>query len=1089
MKRSREDVYKDPNATKKNKPGQLRDTVTPSEVSFDVSKKRKATEVYEDELGINQDGFLAFKVNMKWDKDPEKLHLLALDQAANASFDVFFLRPCVQFFKSIGLSFDFGDVVHLSLKGASVKKKPRHSSGSRPLMDITYESGVCLEFVTKKQPLAVESPINSWKMLRHHTLSGDAPFQDDWFSTPLENVVNNDNSVEPVHIETTEAEKPVVPHVEDSSNHGDVDAPMDIDEAAATSVQRDPPLIEQPPPTVKTNQEDPDPQKRRKGSTDSTSRKASPAASESSKPSTSTSLKNDGKGSNNPHGAKKAAKKAQREARKAAALGESTGPALPPPVTHEEPAPPRVLPEKHQVAPAVDPASRTPKPPVAGPSTGYSTSFTTARSLVAWTSNIATQPKPTTDVAKLSEINGPWCPLDQLTGGRVGCIIGVVVAVGSVSMSAKSESYRRFTLVDSTNVDRDSLTTGFTVTCFVKRVKEHLPDPLVGDVLIMHDVLIESHRGSRLNGSCPSYKQWSWTIFHPDDGTLRSGGATSGLLAEQPILTPQENQYCIRLADWWLEVSKERRSEVANENAVVHQITAADVGDQKGGGREHKLIKDASPHAPPNGYFDCTVEVLHGYLNPNGVYSLYVTDYTHNDSVAPVHASWCIPALADLVFKIELWNEASIKGPEMKEGEYYEIKNVRIKESTGGFWEGSFSEVKKLRKLDDEDLEEVPHLIELLKRKKIWQDEADANGTHKFPHLLIKDAQPDSHFDCTVEVLRISPKGDRALLYVTDYTPRNDLSFIAATADWTRGIEHDKILKVALYNAQAKAAESLRDGDIIAIRKMRLKALVNGSLSGILGGEERLIFKLDSRNTGNEYCIELLQRKEAWESVQRRKEKEKANRKGKAPPKKSLVQEVVKIKEKKKPNPPSRLPKTTCINDLQKIHQNSAPGKYLILARVVDYWPEKIEDFVSLYCSNCGQDIPDQFRICVTCDSDMADTFARPYYKFSLILEDDEGVRLSVAPASSKSEPYGFLRDLLPVDFREDDKALAVFKKKLEPLFGTELITRHQELVQASTNGDLDPDSPFNNIVLTKLAGEEGLFILDYTPASHQTEL
>ena len=109
-------------------------------------------------------------------------------------------------------------------------------------------------------------------------------------------------------------------------------------------------------------------------------------------------------------------------------------------------------------------------------------------------------------------------------------------------------------------------------------------------------------------------------------------------------------------------------------------------------------------------------------------------------------------------------------------------------------------------------------------------------------------------------MLRISPKGDeRALLYVTDYTPRNDLSFIAATADWTRGIEHEKILKVALFNAQAKAVESLRDGDFIAIRKMRLKAAIGGTLSGLLGGEERLIFKLDPRTTGNEDCLELQQ--------------------------------------------------------------------------------------------------------------------------------------------------------------------------------------------------------------------------------------
>lgn len=48
-------------------------------------------------------------------------------------------------------------------------------------------------------------------------------------------------------------------------------------------------------------------------------------------------------------------------------------------------------------------------------------------------------------------------------------------------------------------------------------------------------------------------------------------------------------------------------------------------------------------------------------------------------------------------------------------GEYWEIKNCRIKESTGGYWEGSFSEVRKMRRLDEDELEEVPYLVELLK--------------------------------------------------------------------------------------------------------------------------------------------------------------------------------------------------------------------------------------------------------------------------------------------------------------------------------------------------------------------------------------
>lgn len=103
-----------------------------------------------------------------------------------------------------------------------------------------------------------------------------------------------------------------------------------------------------------------------------------------------------------------------------------------------------------------------------------------------------------------------------------------------------------------------------------------------------------------------------------------------------------------------------------------------------------------------------------------------------------------------------------------------------------------------------------------------------------------------------------------------------------------------------------------------------------------------------------------VRRRDAWLSAQRAKEAESSKRKGKgkasAASRKSLVHEVVQPREAKKPAAPQRLPKTTCVRDLQKVHPDSAPGKYLLLARVVDYWPENIEDFVSLYCSNCQQE-------------------------------------------------------------------------------------------------------------------------------------
>ena len=80
------------------------------------------------------------------------------------------------------------------------------------------------------------------------------------------------------------------------------------------------------------------------------------------------------------------------------------------------------------------------------------------------------------------------------------------------------------------------------------------------------------------------------------------------------------------------------------------------------------------------------------------------------------------------------------------------------------------------------------------------------------------------------------------------------------------------------------------------------------------------------------------------------------------------------------------------------------------------------------------------------------------------------------------------LEDLPPVEFRENSKALSMFRKRLEPLFGAELIDRRRGLAQSTVSGIYDPDSPFHNILLGKLAHRNGFFFVDYTPASHQTE-
>ena len=51
----------------------------------------------------------------------------------------------------------------------------------------------------------------------------------------------------------------------------------------------------------------------------------------------------------------------------------------------------------------------------------------------------------------------------------------------------------------------------------------------------------------------------------------------------------------------------------------------------------------------------------------------------------------------------------------MQVGEYYSIRNIRLKRSSGGYLEGRMQEANKIQKLDEDELESQPHLVELLK--------------------------------------------------------------------------------------------------------------------------------------------------------------------------------------------------------------------------------------------------------------------------------------------------------------------------------------------------------------------------------------
>jgi hypothetical protein len=105
--------------------------------------------------------------------------------------------------------------------------------------------------------------------------------------------------------------------------------------------------------------------------------------------------------------------------------------------------------------------------------------------------------------------------------------------------------------------------------------------------------------------------------------------------------------------------------------------------------------------------------VLQGFRNDNGVYSLYVTDFTKNQALAK-NDKW--PNVRDsTVLKLEMWDAAALRGPSLRNRGYYRLENCRMLYHEG-YLQAKLVEpkIRELLKEDEKDMGD-PRFAELLK--------------------------------------------------------------------------------------------------------------------------------------------------------------------------------------------------------------------------------------------------------------------------------------------------------------------------------------------------------------------------------------
>jgi len=96
----------------------------------------------------------------------------------------------------------------------------------------------------------------------------------------------------------------------------------------------------------------------------------------------------------------------------------------------------------------------------------------------------------------------------------------------------------------------------------------------------------------------------------PNDVPKQEGLADGGLGASfSPFFQPDslEIRYCVELSDWWCEAKP--KVNTGDTKLRIEEKVNRSYPQISRSRRVHRLISEAGPSVPPDGYFDCTIEV------------------------------------------------------------------------------------------------------------------------------------------------------------------------------------------------------------------------------------------------------------------------------------------------------------------------------------------------------------------------------------------------------------------------------------------------------------------------------------------------
>jgi len=186
-------------------------------------------------------------------------------------------------------------------------------------------------------------------------------------------------------------------------------------------------------------------------------------------------------------------------------------------------------------------------------------------------------------------------------------------------------------------------------------------------------------------------------------------------------------------------------------------------------------------------------------------------------------------------------------------------------------------------------------------------------------------------------------------LYVTDYTEPPVAAALprGAFESWAKGLDK-YVFKISLKDGQENVSKYVKPGQLCSIQRLRvINSVVEGQLHGRVGGGEMLIRRIHADWEESEAVMALLmsvfsilefcvgfdgerRRRNQWQhAYQAAADPKHATRSTKYGPHKTIAQ----IK-----------------------NENKLPDKFRLVARVVDFAPFDVRDFVVSKCSGCQEE-------------------------------------------------------------------------------------------------------------------------------------